>query len=160
MSVWVFISRFPLFISKVNFARFPRYFTHSLLRTHIDMGQRQNRKRTRHRPGRQRKNSDRLNSGSPYARSQSFPTAISGRYSYSPAQTYPTKASYIRSSKSSRSLTSWSDSSCDDEDPECRDMRIFGGLPEEQEESSDLRGPMIDVVLGLFNAIDYEDENC
>jgi len=37
-----------------------------------------------------------------------------------------------------------------------RDRRIFGGLDGE-DESADLRGAMMDVVLGLFNGIDYDD---
>lgn len=45
------------------------------------------------------------------------------------------------------------------EDAKSRDIRIFGGL-ENELESTDLRGPMLDVVLGLFNGIDYDDALC
>ena len=41
-----------------------------------------------------------------------------------------------------------------------RDLRVFGGVLEDEIESSDLRGPMLDVVLGLFDGIDYDDDLC
>ena len=51
------------------------------------------------------------------------------------------------------------DSCCTQEDSISRDLRIFGGL-EDETQGSDLRGPMLDVVLGLFNGIDYDDASC
>lgn len=38
-----------------------------------------------------------------------------------------------------------------------RDRRIFGGVDEDTESAKNLCGPMLDVVLGLFNGIDYDD---
>ena len=38
-----------------------------------------------------------------------------------------------------------------------RDRRIFGGDDDDSQSARDLRGPMLDVVLGLFNGIDYDD---
>lgn len=46
------------------------------------------------------------------------------------------------------------------EDDHSRDIRIFGGLEDEEFESEDLRGPMLDVVLGLWNSTDYDDALC
>ncbi len=40
-----------------------------------------------------------------------------------------------------------------------RDRRIFGGgdAAEQAENDMDLRGPMLEVVLGLFDGLDYEE---
>lgn len=57
-----------------------------------------------------------------------------------------------------RSFTPPRETRCTAEDAQYREMRIFGGLPEDEHDSSDLRGPMLDVVLSLFDGIDYEDE--
>ena len=42
-----------------------------------------------------------------------------------------------------------------------REQRIFGGPAEQGKEGDeggvDLRGPMLDVVLGLFSGMDYDD---
>lgn len=46
-----------------------------------------------------------------------------------------------------------------EDDARSRDLRIFGGEEGESEES-DLRGPMLDVVLGLFDGVDYDDAMC
>ena len=45
------------------------------------------------------------------------------------------------------------------EDSFSRDIRIFGGVEDEQS-ATDLRGPMLDVVLGLFDGLDYDDAMC
>jgi hypothetical protein len=50
----------------------------------------------------------------------------------------------------------WSKSCCKPESIEAREARIFGG-EEGEKEDTDLRGPMLDVVLGLFNGLDYDD---
>ena len=125
----------------------------------VKMGQRQNRKRVRHRPTRSRKHSeDRLQ---PLSRptSQSFPTAMSVRYSYAPpipqVEQIPRR---IPHSDSTQKATTPKASGCIPEDAISRDLWVFGGLPDDQFESSDLRGRMLDVVLGLFDGIDYDDE--
>lgn len=41
-----------------------------------------------------------------------------------------------------------------------RDKRVFGGEDDDTESAMELRGPMLDVVLGLFNGIDYDDALC
>lgn len=40
-----------------------------------------------------------------------------------------------------------------------RERRIFGGEngETESEEEADLKGPMLDVVLGLFDGLDYDE---
>lgn len=47
-----------------------------------------------------------------------------------------------------------------EESVEARDRRIFGGDEDETQSAMELRGPMLDVVLGLFNGIDYDDSLC
>lgn len=47
-----------------------------------------------------------------------------------------------------------------EESAESRDRRIFGGDDDETQSAMELRGPMLDVVLGLFNGIDYDDSLC
>lgn len=85
---------------------------------------------------------------------------MSVRYSYISAAQLPNQVSSkssvssIHSSRSSSTFSTWRH-----EDPVSRDLRVFGGL-ENETESSDLRGPMLDVVLGLFDGIDYDDASC
>lgn len=43
------------------------------------------------------------------------------------------------------------------EDDAMRDRRFFGGDEEDEGNTDDLRGAMLDVVLGLFDGVDYED---
>ena len=45
------------------------------------------------------------------------------------------------------------------EDARLRDVRIFGG-DENEIDATDLKGPMLDVVLGLFDGLDYDDALC
>lgn len=41
-----------------------------------------------------------------------------------------------------------------------RDRRIFGGVEDDLESAKELCGPMLDVVLGLFNGVDFDDSLC
>ena len=42
-----------------------------------------------------------------------------------------------------------------------RELRIFGGSEDESESvGEDLKAPMLDVVLGLFDGLDYDDDAC
>ena len=83
---------------------------------------------------------------------------MSVRYSYAQAQPLP-QHSLPRTSDFTSGWNSkpYSRSARKQEDAVSRDLRIFGGLEGEPELSSDLRGPMLDVVLGLFNGMDYDD---
>ena len=127
------------------------------------MGQRQNRKRVRHRPNRQRKY---INlppqpiQPNPFATN---PTALSIRYSYAQNSTFSKPNLSRMPSSNSGSISAPSKSSAasrsSQEDAKSRDIRIFGGV-ENEPDSTDLRGPMLDVVLGLFNGIDYDDALC
>ena len=147
------------------------YFNHTPSRStpyaHLDttantvkMGQRQNRKRVRHRPNRARKYFNlpplpiQLN---PFT---AIPTAASIRYSYVP--TLPLSKpplSRMPSSSCGGSRSTSTSIQSSQEDSKSRDIRIFGGL-ENEADATDLRGPMLDVVLGLFNGIDYDDALC
>lgn len=86
---------------------------------------------------------------------------MSVRYSYAPSfpqlKQLPRKDQTVDSSTNSISPAN---SKYIREDATSRDLRVFGGVPEDQHELADLRGPMLDVVLGLFNGIDYDDEAC
>jgi hypothetical protein len=155
--------------SKLHSLAFPQHCTlhYSLFNIKyrfitVKMGQRQNRKRVRHRPNRSRKHSaNRLPLSTSQSQSQSFPpTAMSVRYSYVPPFAQPKQFSRRPKSDEFAYPTSTADSDCRREDAYSRDLRVFGGLPEDQHELSDLRGPMLDVVLGLFDGIDYDDEMC
>ena len=46
------------------------------------------------------------------------------------------------------------------ESAEAWDRSWFGGVDEDSESARDLRGPMLDVVLSLFNGVDYDDALC
>ena len=122
------------------------------------MGQRHNRKRVRHRPNRARKHLELATSSLQPLPYLTTPTALSIRYSYN----QPSRCSKQISSRSptTSSRSSFSSSTCSrEENAIARDLRIFGGL-ENEPDSTDLRGPMLDVVLGLFNGLDYEDASC
>jgi hypothetical protein len=143
------------------------------------MGQRDNRKRVRHRPNRfvrkqQMQQSFQLCSNHQTATSShpamanstrpfpaSFPTsfsttpmAISMRYSYAAPSTYTPSTQMFRPSSPCSSV-----SSTPHEDALSRDLRIFGGVEDEGSET-DLRAQMLDVVLGLFDGLDYDDALC
>ena len=47
-----------------------------------------------------------------------------------------------------------------EESAEARDRSWFGGVDEDSQSARDLRGPMLDVVLALFNGVDYDDSLC
>ena len=129
---------------------------------HIIMGQRHNRKRVRHRPNRARRGMELEPSPIQPTITQfsSMPTALSVRYSYAPAPHAPVQTSKQSTNSSLRqSKPGIAYSQCREENALSRDLRIFGGL-EHELQSSDLRGPMLDVVLGLFNGIDYDDASC
>ncbi|KYG42487.1 hypothetical protein M433DRAFT_409654 [Acidomyces richmondensis BFW] len=114
------------------------------------MGQRTNRKRIRHRPNRPWKtqnsqpitgtyasspHADRWTSPSPYT------TTFTNSYCWSGQKKY--ESEYRGSERISESAAQ-------------RELRIFGGLEGERDQS-DLRSRMLDVVLGLFHGLDYED---
>ena len=50
----------------------------------------------------------------------------------------------------------WAKSCWETESIEARERRIFGGEGGGLEDDA-LKGPMLDVVLGLFNGLDYDD---
>lgn len=124
-----------------------------------EMGQRQNRKRIRHRPLR----ASRLSlqpmpfQPMPFLASTTTmtPTVMSVRYSYASP-----RSRSDQSSSDTDSSTCSSQSLAREEDPLSRDLRIFGGGMEDEAGATDLRGPMLDVVLGLFDGLDYDDEVC
>jgi hypothetical protein len=126
---------------------------HSHSFQHMDlnnMGQRQNRKRVRHRPHRARKQFQYQPAPIQPSSFVSAPTAMSIRYSYAPSRpSFSRSTSYTTTS--SKSMSRYRE-----EDAQSRDRRIFGGVEGEQE-STDLRGQMLDVVLGLFDGVDYDD---
>ncbi|KAK5163448.1 uncharacterized protein LTR77_010630 [Saxophila tyrrhenica] len=92
-----------------------------------------------------------------------MPTAMSMGYSYlTPSTTTtstPTPTAY-QISKAERSTCTHSNP-FKKEDPSTRDLRIFGGTEDERNaNATDLRGAMLDVVLGLFDGVDYDDGLC
>ncbi|EME85561.1 uncharacterized protein MYCFIDRAFT_171467 [Pseudocercospora fijiensis CIRAD86] len=111
----------------------------------LEMGQKQNRKRTRHRPSRSKRQS------SVYGMSkadQSATTSPKHMWSTSCINTY-WQAPYVTPLQRPQLLRKESATS--------RDRRMFGGEDDDTKSAMDLRGPMLDVVLGLFNGIDYDD---
>lgn len=128
----------------------------------LNMGQRNNnRKRVRHRPNRTRKYFNYQPSPIQPIPFNTTPSAMSIRYIHLSNTQFlkpglsrtPSLGSYSSRSSSTLSKTS-------QEDAHSRDIRIFGGLEDEEFESEDLRGPMLDVVLGLWNSTDYDDSLC
>lgn len=118
------------------------------------MGPRQNRKRIRHRPNRARKALELLPSPvqpSLFDGSQPLPPTKSIRYHYPSKPCLrallacnPDGGQNIKAHQECE--TAW-------------DRRVFGGL-EGETDSGNLRGAMMDVVLGLFNGVDYDDALC
>ncbi|KAF2158680.1 hypothetical protein M409DRAFT_61461 [Zasmidium cellare ATCC 36951] len=101
----------------------------------------QNRKRIRHRPSR--------------ARKQELYTA-SQRSGTSPT----TDNTPFKSKTMSTSGTMWSTNLprlLRQESAESRERRIFGGEDGDTASAKALKGAMLDVVLGLFDGVDYED---
>ncbi|EMC92191.1 hypothetical protein BAUCODRAFT_281232 [Baudoinia panamericana UAMH 10762] len=119
------------------------------------MGQKHNRKRTRHRS----MSSRRRHSLLPSCGALSPSGGICGLPSSLPFS----NIARTDSAQSSSDGVSDRQSSerCPQPDNEAelaynREQRIFGGVYGEPDASS-LCGPMLDVVLGLFNGVDYED---
>ncbi|KAK5685302.1 hypothetical protein LTS10_003380 [Elasticomyces elasticus] len=117
------------------------------------MGQRQNRKRIRHRPMRSRKASElrpspiqppamQLLSGS-----QASPPTRSVRWLYPSCQ-----------EKSIPEFTGCC-SGNEQENAAARERRIFGGesMDSDDAPTDDLRGQMLGVVYGLFGGLDYDE---
>ncbi|KXT18561.1 hypothetical protein AC579_2294 [Pseudocercospora musae] len=114
----------------------------------LEMGQKQNRKRTRHRPSRSKRQS------SMYAMNKASQSATNDMTS--PKHTRSTSyidtcwpAACVKPLQRPQLLRQESATS--------RDRRMFGGDDDDTKSAMDLRGPMLDVVLGLFNGIDYDD---
>jgi hypothetical protein len=42
-------------------------------------------------------------------------------------------------------------------DRDMLDRQMFGGVDEDSQSAQELRGPMLDVVLSLFNNVDFID---
>lgn len=101
------------------------------------MGQKQNRKRTRHRPSRTKRQRASLESATElrHVRTASLQSK------YGPDASLPYYQPQPMRQESAMS----------------RDRRLFGGEDDDTASAMELRGPMLDVVLGLFNAIDYDD---
>ena len=108
------------------------------------MGQKHNnRKRIRHRPMRARRGCELqpapIQPGPLLCGSQPLPTMRLISWRYPP------------------SLPGQCSSCCGGETMAARERRIFGGEEGEVEDGTDLKGQMLDVVLGLFNGMDYDD---
>lgn len=115
------------------------------------MPRRDNRKRIRHRPHRAARHRTTQISSPPFLQPH-IPTAPSMTMATAFSPIPPTLISYHSSCVHGKTK----------EDARTRDLRIFGGLPAEDEAGMevDLRGRMLDVVLGLFDAVDYDDGLC
>ncbi|KAF1819784.1 uncharacterized protein K489DRAFT_383355 [Dissoconium aciculare CBS 342.82] len=122
---------------------------------------RPNRKRTRHRPGRsQRRNSgDSSGSSSPelVTRHDSGcfmpPSSAYSRCS----STDTTKDYCINSPSGTIAMEKPTSSSTMRIDRDTLDRQMFGGVDEDSQSAQELRGPMLDVVLSLFNNVDFID---
>lgn len=90
--------------------------------------------------------------------SQPLPSTRSIQYIYPPIPTSskPVQSYAVRQALSSSAISSPRTSR---ESATARERRIFGGLDDETGEE-DLRGPMLDVVLGLLGGLDYDDALC
>lgn len=125
----------------------------------LNMGPRQNRKRIRHRPSRAKKQElqpSPFQPGPLLSGSQPLAPTRTIRWSYAEAAR---AASIIISpswSSTRRTLQANTTTKGFRESAEARELRIFGG-EEGERGGKELCGPMLDVVLGLFNGIDYED---
>ncbi len=125
------------------------------------MGHKPNRKRTRHRPLRTRRASDLLPSPL-QPTSQPTPPTRSIRWLYpsvsSCAET-STVADWPSTCTGTPVAIDWRDCRESGEAREsigARDRRIFGDA-DQQGDEVDLRGPMLDVVLSLFDGLDYDE---
>lgn len=126
------------------------------------MAQRHNRKRTRHRPTRISAGSQdvsELLSFMPHACTKMPDLYWSDNLSTSRTTSTHTSRSTSPSSQPTVSQGVRFRMTTGSETFSSRSQRIFGGL-EDEAESTDLCGPMLDVVLALFGAIDYDDAMC
>jgi hypothetical protein len=124
-----------------------------------------NRKRTRHRPGRSQKRLSSIFQGS------STPDVLERRDSGAGMAFSPPPLSFhSRHSGSGAAkdmLMKWfspataghisTASALKQVDGDDLDRRVFGGLPEDSQSAQDLRGPMLGVVLSLFDNVDFID---
>lgn len=132
-----------------------------------------NRKRVRHRPrsrGGSRKASSFLQHTPSPIQPAPAPTAMSIRYSYAgetalrlqmmmPATTSVSRKQWHLAARQ-QSAATCPCSSGRREGLWERDRRIFGGGEGGSEEEEDgLKAPMLDVVLGLFDGLDYDDDD-
>lgn len=138
------------------------------------MGDRHNRKRTRHRPIRRQRlccpqlDQDKVTTTpsdqqlAPLACSCWHPSA---RQTSPTTSTTPTSMSHptMRLQVSSHCTSNIPSISNDiPETPRSRARRVFGGVDSSDEdddgdeESTELCGPMLDIVLGLFGGVDYD----
>jgi hypothetical protein len=142
------------------------------------MGDRHNRKRTRHRPIRRQRlcpqfdQCEAMMIPSPSPSDHQLPTPLAcSCWHFSVRQT-PTSTTTSTTSNTNMRLQTLQPSHCATnppstidsipETPRSRTRRVFGGVDlsdddgSDDEESTELCGPMLDVVLGLFGGVDYD----
>jgi hypothetical protein len=139
------------------------------------MGDRHNRKRTRHRPIRRQRLCQQLdianNTAEPVSLSttsdqQPSPYACSCWHP-STRQPLPSKPSLHQTAKPQCTSIAKANTACGNlpiahlpETPQSRTRRVFGGVEaSDDDESTELCAPMLDVVLALFGGIDYDDDD-
>jgi hypothetical protein len=141
------------------------------------MGDRHNRKRTRHRPIRRQRLCTQFDQCEAVVMIPSITTSPSDQTlapipcsCWHPSARQPsTTTNPATSSKPAMCLQSLQQSHCASivsnipETPRSRTRRVFGGVEssdgedgDDDEESTELCGPMLDVVLGLFGGVDYD----
>lgn len=126
------------------------------------MGDRHNRKRTRHRPIRRQRLCQQLENDNSVA-SVSLPASDQQPSLYacscwrpSARQPPPSKPSLNQALQ--RKCTA--DTKTIPETPQSRTRRVFGGVDSpDDDESTELCAPMLNVVLTLFGGIDYDDDD-
>lgn len=130
------------------------------LRADLSMGNRLQRKRIRHRsrcedrPRRERHISTHQDTP---AVAQAYSSFNRSSYPEAPpglTPQHPGSKSWQSATQSHRSVVTNKRSA--PEDDATRRIRVFGGSADEAE-SIELCGPMLDVVLGLFGSVDYDD---
>lgn len=132
------------------------------------MGDRHNRKRTRHRPIRRQRLCQQLDNTN--TNIASTPISTLDQTPSSPACSCwrPSTRPPLSTTISTKSTLQVPQLPCaasvtrakpgvfhTPETPLSRTRRVFGGA---EDESAELCGPMLDVVLGLFGGIDYDDD--
>jgi len=141
------------------------------------MGDRHNRKRTRHRPiRRQRLCQQQLDIADNNAAPVSLATSSSDQHpsTYpcscwhpSTRQLPPSKPTHHQTFQTQCTSITKTDLACGDlptthlpETPQSRTRRVFGGVEaSDDDESTELCAPMLDVVLTLFGGIDYDEDD-